>query len=284
MANSSLRWGRVAAIHPEDYSVDLVMTDDGSRLAGVQVLTPFGSTASGFAGMATPAIPDSGNVWELGPPTNNEVKAGVAFFGSTPVVVGFLFPQVCQMLFSEIGRVIERAPSDFYTTVDSNANFEAYHPSGTYVRIGTSPAHEDLTGKDFDGKWRIAKNTDKAVHVHVSVASGGAEVASLDIDPSGNLTGHFNGTADITTAGSTTIHAPSVTIDSPQTTCTGKLTVEGLLTYQAGMAGSGGSGASAMINGNVVVTGGDVTANGISLEHHVHSGVQSGGSNTGGPL
>lgn len=29
---------------------------------------------------------------------------------------------------------------------------------------------------------------------------------------------------------------------------------------------------------------GDVVANGISLEHHVHSGVQSGGSNTGEPV
>jgi phage baseplate assembly protein gpV len=38
------------------------------------------------------------------------------------------------------------------------------------------------------------------------------------------------------------------------------------------------------INGNVTVTGGDVTADGISLKTHVHSGVDAGISNTGGPL
>jgi phage baseplate assembly protein gpV len=36
------------------------------------------------------------------------------------------------------------------------------------------------------------------------------------------------------------------------------------------------------ITGNVTVNG-DVTANGISLINHVHSGVEAGGSNTGKP-
>jgi hypothetical protein len=34
-------------------------------------------------------------------------------------------------------------------------------------RIGTTAAHEDLTGRDFDGKWKIAKNTAAAVYVHL---------------------------------------------------------------------------------------------------------------------
>lgn len=42
------------------------------------------------------------------------------------------------------------------------------------------------------------------------------------------------------------------------------------------------------INGNLTVngsiTGNEVTASGISLSNHVHSGVQSGGDNTGGPV
>jgi len=36
--------------------------------------------------------------------------------------------------------------------------------------------------------------------------------------------------------------------------------------------------------GNITVTGGDVTADGISLKNHVHSGVLTGGNNTGGPV
>src|SRR5690606_27008361 len=66
-------------------------------------------------------------------------------------------------------------------------NVELYHPSGTYLRIGTTPAHEDLTGKDFDGQWKIEKNTDKAVHVHLSVKNAGQEVMSLNADPDGNV-------------------------------------------------------------------------------------------------
>ena len=62
-----------------------------------------------------------------------------------------------------------------------------------------------------------------------------------------------------------TVQAPSITLDAPQTTCTGKLTVKGLLTYTSGMAGSGnsGSGAAASISGTVnatAVTAGSVTA------------------------
>jgi hypothetical protein len=41
--------------------------------------------------------------------------------------------------------------------------------------------------------------------------------------------------------------------------------------------------AGATVNGNVVVDG-DVVADGISLIHHLHSGVQSGGSYTGPPV
>ena len=58
-----------------------------------------------------------------------------------------------------------------------------------------------------------------------------------------------------------TVQAPSITLDAPQTTCTGKLTVNGLLTYQSGMSGAGGA----------AVTGGDITADGMSLKAHHHT-------------
>jgi len=43
------------------------------------------------------------------------------------------------------------------------------------------------------------------------------------------------------------------------------------------------NGSITITGGNVTVTGGDVIADGISLKNHRHSGVQSGGSNTGIP-
>ena len=39
----------------------------------------------------------------------------------------------------------------------------------------------------------------------------------------------------------------------------------------------------ALTSGNVTVTGGDVVADGISLKHHVHPGVTTGGGTTGQP-
>ena len=58
-----------------------------------------------------------------------------------------------------------------------------------------------------------------------------------------------------------TVQAPSITLDAPQTTCTGKLTVSGLLTYQSGLSGAGGA----------AVSGGDITADGLSLKNHHHT-------------
>lgn len=92
------------------------------------------------------------------------------------------------------------------------------------------------------------------------------------------------GTAELTAPGSVTVHSPSITLDAAQTTCTGKLTVQGLLSYQGGMAGKAGAGggAAATIQGTLAATV-DVTANGISLAGHKHGGVQGGGSTTAGP-
>lgn len=72
-----------------------------------------------------------------------------------------------------------------------------------------------------------------------------------------------------------------VTLDTPQTELTGALTVAGLITGQGGMAISGGAGAS--VEGDIQVTSGDVTADGISLKTHVHGGVSTGGGTTGAP-
>lgn len=77
----------------------------------------------------------------------------------------------------------------------------------------------------------------------------------------------------------------TVTIAAPDTIITGNTTVMGLLTYQGGMSGSGGAGAAAVIDGAVQATGvissdSDVTANGISLTGHTHTGDSGGATGT----
>ena len=77
-----------------------------------------------------------------------------------------------------------------------------------------------------------------------------------------------------------TVKASNVTVDALETTLTGHLTVQG------GMTVSGGGGSS--MSGDLTLNGSmhasvDVTASGISLNSHVHDGVQAGESDTQGP-
>jgi phage baseplate assembly protein gpV len=61
-------------------------------------------------------------------------------------------------------------------------------------------------------------------------------------------------------------------------------TFESLVTYQAGMVGSGGTGSSIQITGNVQFSGGSLTHNGKNIgSTHIHSN-GNGGANTGGPV
>lgn len=75
--------------------------------------------------------------------------------------------------------------------------------------------------------------------------------------------------------------AQKVDIQSPETEITGNATVNGLLTYTAGLAASNaGGGAAANIKGTVNITG-DLIVNGINIGKHIHDG-DSGGQ-TGEP-
>jgi hypothetical protein len=57
------------------------------------------------------------------------------------------------------------------------------------------------------------------------------------------------------------------------------------MVYAKGMSGATGTGAAIKIAGNVEFTGGTLTHNGKNIgSDHKHSGVQSGGSNTGNPV
>lgn len=106
---------------------------------------------------------------------------------------------------------------------------------------------------------------------------------AIDVPSGGAITLHIGSTTLKLEDGKATLTTPEVVVDSPKSTFTGAVTVKGLLTYQAGMAGSGG-GTTAAIQGNITVTGGNVTADGIGLKTHKHPGVQTGGGQTAAPV
>ncbi len=205
---SVIRQGIVVDTHPEDHSVDLVMLDDGSRMIGVQIMSPNGSTRSGATNM--PHAPQKKDKWDISKRTGQDQIALVAFMRHNPVVIGYLFPQVSQMTFQDKDRMVDRHASDVYTTLDKDGNYELYHPSGAMIRISENPEHEDLTGKNFDKNFKLDRNTGKQVHIRVS--SGGTYV---DIDPSGKVT----------------VKAPTeVILDTPMVTVTGSMVVAGDVT------------------------------------------------------
>lgn len=93
---------------------------------------------------------------------------------------------------------------------------------------------------------------------------------------------HNDGTVTLVSAGTLTSQAPQWNHTGPMA-ITGTLHVSDTITGQGGMAVSGnnGTGKSMSISGDTQFTG-QVSANGHRIdETHAHTGVQSGGSNTG---
>ncbi|KMW73353.1 hypothetical protein TI10_09770 [Photorhabdus luminescens subsp. luminescens] len=95
--------------------------------------------------------------------------------------------------------------------------------------------------------------------------------AYIELDPnSHNITVITPAKLTATANGGTEITSPEITLN-------GNVTINGNLSQ-----GMGAGGGTATMQGPVTVNN-DVTAAGISLKNHVHSGVQSGGSKTGKP-
>lgn len=233
----------VKAIHPESNAVDLVFMKDGRPAAGVKVFSMSASSDSGLADLCDPA---SGG---------RTIMAGVAWMMGHPVVIGFMFPEVAQCMFREKGRMVYRHGSDVYFTIDSQGNAELAHPSGAFVRLGASPGHEDLNGKDYDGKWRITRNTGQQVHIHVEQAGG---AASVDISPSGAV--QVKAKQDVSVESDT-----AVSLKAPNIGLHGAIELDGPV-----IQGKGANGGECAMAGPLTVDD-DVTASGISLTQHTHT-------------
>jgi len=79
----------------------------------------------------------------------------------------------------------------------------------------------------------------------------------------GKLTAVGIKSAFVEASDSATVHCPEITLD-------GNVTVTGLLTYQAGMAGKNGKGNKTTIEGDITHIAGELSSNGVVLHTHKH--------------
>jgi hypothetical protein len=274
--------GLVVAVYPEGQSVDVLLSDDGTRLSNVQVMVPTGSSDTGLVDLPDPGLPVDDSRWNFNTNPERFLRAVVAFYRHSPVCIGFLLPQVTQVTFKRKNFRVDRHASDVYATTDEHGNTEFSHPSGVYLRIATDPAHEDLTGQDFDKKWAITKNTGAAVHVHLQALGG----MSLDVDPTGHVVITapsliINGATTIngqtTINGATQVTGATIGLNGA-TTITGATEIDGTATINGStINGAGNFHTTGTITGDT-----DVIAGGKSGKSHFHADPQGG--NVGPPL
>ena len=248
---SDIYVGRVIKVHQHDNSLDIQLSYDGSMLTAVPLIGPMMTSSSGVVNMHHA----EGNAQDGPGSATRDICVIVARTSGGFVALGFLSLQVNQMAFNRANFKIDRHASDVYHTIDNSGNVEFSHPSGTFVRVATSPEHENLSGQDTDKIWSITRNKSAAVWLSVVVANAGGVKADIRIDPSGNVTLSNVGDLTLTTTGNTSISAASVTINGPTT-----------------------------INGTTAINGAGLTHNGVNVGFdHVHGGIVPGDGFTLGP-
>lgn len=217
-----IRRAYVTRVHPESRTADVVFLDgSGGPRPRVPIL---GQTAGDAGSFAVPQVDSARTDYLTG---EREMVAVVEQdeLGMC-VITGFEPPPKRQGNFAD-GRMIQRFPSDAYFTVDGDGNAEFYHPSGVFIRVG-SGGHEDLTGKDVDGGWKIRRNTGSTPTVTI----GG---------PNYTLTLGHDGAISIQSSG-------EIGITTSKLTVTGELEVSGdakiggisFLGHQHGLVQPGG--------------------------------------------
>lgn len=278
-----MKRGIVVATHPGDHSVDLVLTDTGQRLVGVQVLSPNGSTRSGTVDM--PAVPERSNKWDITQETGQDIHAVVGFIGSMPVVTGFIYPQISQMTFDDPKLRVQRHQSDVYSTIDGDGNIQLRHPSGFYLRIGETP---DFSAPvNADKSLAIDRNTSRNVYLRLELAGNVAKLTmtpqgecTLELDQSFNLLAKedikfkADGNIEMEAGGSVSVKAGSAI----NTESGGNTTIKAPTTNLDSNANVSGN---TSINGSTSVKA--ITSNGKNIsDSHFH--LNSGGPATGGPV
>ena len=188
-------FARIDRIHPESGSCDVTLMGSLRPLAGVHILSSMNGTDFGYTNLVDPAYqPD--NIYEQGNTGIRDCYGIVVFLDDkTPVIIGFNYPEISQMLFERHNFKIDRHGSDHYETLNGNADSEEYHPSSSYIRFAENLDHEDLTHLDYDKLWEITRNLEKAPGIRLRIAHRDPKhldrpphvYATIQCDANGNI-------------------------------------------------------------------------------------------------
>jgi hypothetical protein len=269
-----MKRGIVVATHPEDHSVDLVMSD-GRRMVGVQVMTSNGSTRSGVFDM--PAVPTKKNKWDISKPTGQDQIAIVDFVDGLPIVVGFLFPQVSQMTLNDPKTRMTRHQSDVITMLDGNGNYQRLHPSGAAMIIGESIIRSIIKEKNTDKNLKVDVNLNRQVNIFFGTKE---DASSLKLLFTGNAILHGDMLAQMDSTHVKLDAKLDVTIKGARTVKIIAPKIELQATNEITMTAP-----TITMNATTVnVPTGDVVASTVSLVNHLHSGVIPGTGDTEKPI
>lgn len=220
------------------------MLHNGARLAGVQVVSPSASTRSGRVNLPRPDPAPGDDEWAPVLNRQHDALAVVVIANQRfPLVIGFIYPQINQLAMPDDTRdlAIDRHVSDFTITTDENGVHCLRHPSGTCLVIGGTDA-PDFDGADFDGEWKIDRNTDPApIRIY-------AKDADLRLMPNGDVL--VSSKKIRQTADEITMDAPTVTATADQVNITAPVIG---LNGNVAVTGDGGAGNFALTVGNMTV-------------------------------
>jgi phage baseplate assembly protein gpV len=184
---------------------------------------------------------------------------GGASYIAMPISIG----DYCLLFFNE------RCFDGWYNGQDNinPVEMRMHNYSDGFAFVGVNPKAQAISNPSvmtFEGN---AQQNGDYTHDGATEQTGNYTVTGdVNINGKYDQTGNFTLTGNMTITGNVIIN--------------GSLVVNGVI---AGQGFAGIDGAPMSTTGSIIVTNGDVTADGVGLKTHVHGGVQTGGGTTGGP-